>query len=378
MRFLALVTDAFGGFGGIARYNSDLLAALAAVDEVEEIVVLPRLAPDHPAQLPAKLRQLAAIRRPTPYSIHALRQSLILPGYDGIFCGHLLMVPLAALLSWSTGARLWLQVHGIDAWTPPPNHVRWGAERADLVTSVSRYTRRQMISRWWNGDACRIRVLPNTIGDQFRPGPKPDYLVRRYALDWRKVLLTVSRLTVADRDKGLDRVIECLPRIRERHPEALYLIAGDGDDIGYLRTLVHEKGLAEHVRFAGRVPDRELADHYRAADVFIMPSTKEGFGIVFLEASASGLQVVGGKADGSWDALREGALGQALDPLNSDAMVDVVCRAFAAPERSSAESAKVFSKENFNVHVAAVAHAFMRGEWGGRRLKERRRFARSA
>ena len=369
MRFLALVTDAFGGFGGIARYNKDFLSALAAVDEVEEIVVLPRLAPDRPGQLPAKLRQLAPIFRRTPYSIHALRQSLSLAGYDGIFCGHLLMAPLAALLSRLTGAPMWLQVHGIDAWAPPPNLVRWGAERADLVTSVSRYTRRQMISRWWNGDPSRIRVLPNTVGDEFRPGPKPDHLIQRYGLNWRKVLLTVSRLTVADRYKGLDRVIECLPRIREHHPEALYLIAGDGDDVGYLRTLVNEKGLAEHVRFAGRVPDGELADHYSAADVFIMPSTGEGFGIVFLEAAASGLQVIGGKADGSWDALREGALGQAIDPLNSDAIVDAVCRAFAAPKRPSAERAKVFSKENFNAHVAAVAQAFMRGMCGGRRLK---------
>jgi glycosyltransferase involved in cell wall biosynthesis len=269
------------------------------------------------------------------------------------------MVPLAALLSRLTGVPLWLQVHGTDAWVPPTKHVRWGAERADLVTSVSRYTRRQMIARWWNGDPYRIRVLPNTVGDEFRRGPKPDHLIQRYGLNGRKVLLTVSRLTGADRYKGLDRVIDCLPRIRQHHPEALYLIAGDGDDIGCLCTLVNEKGLAEHVRFAGRVSDGELADHYRAADVFIMPSTGEGFGIAFLEAAASGLHVIGGKADGSWDALREGTLGQAIDPLNSDEIVDSVCRAFAAHELPNAECAKVFSKENFNAHVATLAHDFM-------------------
>jgi phosphatidyl-myo-inositol dimannoside synthase len=371
LRFLALVTDAFGGGGGIARYNKDFLSALAAINDVEEIVVLPRLAPDHPGQLPAKLRQLPPIFRRTPYSINALCQSQSLAGYDGIFCGHLMMAPLAALLSRLTKASLWLQVHGIDAWARPSNHVRWGAERADLVTSVSRYTRCQMISRWWNGDPSRIHVLPNTVGDEFRRRPKSDHLIQRYKLNSRKVLLTVSRLTVADRYKGIERVIECLPRIREHHPEALYLITGDGDDAGHLRTLVSQKGLAEHVRFAGRVPDVELADHYNAADAFIMPSTGEGFGIVFLEAAASGIEVIGGKADGSWDALREGTLGQAIDPQNGDAIVDAVCRAFAASKRPSAERAKVFCKENFNTHVAAVAQAFIRDVCGGRRLKGR-------
>jgi glycosyltransferase involved in cell wall biosynthesis len=115
-------------------------------------------------------------------------------------------------------------------------------------------------------------------------------------------------------------------------------------------------GLGAHVRFTGFVPDCELADHYRAADVFIMPSTKEGFGIVFLEAAATGLHVIGGKADGSLDALRDGAIGEAINPMDVSEIAAAVCRAFEASSRPNPARVDVFSQENFHRHVAAITN----------------------
>lgn len=354
LHVLALVTDAFGGHGGIARYNRDLLAALAAADNVESITVLPRETPDIANDLPLRVRQVAPIFSRSAYSIAALGLACALPERRVIFCGHIRMAPLSAALSRLTGAPLWLQVHGVDSWAAPPRHMRWGAERSDLVTSVSRYTRHRMIAGWWKGDPAKIRVLPNTVGEEFQPGPKPKALVERYGLAGKKILLTVSRISIFDRYKGHDSVIEALPAILKLHPEAVYAIAGDGDGLPWLKGFVEKLGLMAHVRFLGRVPEGELADHYRLADVFIMPSTKEGFGIVFLEAASCGLHVIGGKVDGSWDALREGHIGEAIDPLRQQEIVESVCRALEAPNRPDPNRSSVFSQAYFRSHVAGL------------------------
>ncbi len=354
LHVLALVTNAFGGHGGIARYNRDLLAALATVDDVESITVLPRETPDRANDLPPRVRQIAPIFGRSAYSFAALGLACALPERRVIYCGHIRMAPLSAALSRLTGAPLWLQVHGVDSWAAPPRYMRWGAERSDLVTSVSRYTRHRMIAGWWKGDPAKIRVLPNTVGNEFQPGPKPEALVERYGLAGKKILLTISRISTFDRYKGHDRVIEALPAILKLHPEAVYAIAGDGDGLPWLKGFVEKLGLMAHVRFLGRVPEDALADYYRLADVFIMASTKEGFGIVFLEAASCGLHVIGGGRDGSWDALHEGCIGEVVDPLRQQEIVESVCRALEGPSRPDPKRASIFSQANFRSHVAGL------------------------
>ena len=101
-----------------------------------------------------------------------------------------------------------------------------------------------------------------------------------------------------------------------------YLIAGKGEDRERLEVMASELGVSDSVTFAGFVPDEELADHYRLADVFAMPSTGEGFGIVFLEAMGCGTPVLGGDLDGSVDALDNGKLGLLVDPMSVNAIAE--------------------------------------------------------
>ena len=89
-------------------------------------------------------------------------------------------------------------------------------------------------------------------------------------------------------------------------------------DAPRLEALARDVGVAERVIFAGQVPDADIADHFALASVFAMPSMGEGFGIVFLEAAASGVAVIGGNRDGSADALADGAIGAAIDPVNAE------------------------------------------------------------
>src|SRR5689334_9401808 len=114
---LALVTDAYGGRGGIAQYNRDFLGAIAETNLVSSITILPRQTLESP-QLPRGIRQLRAHSGRVRYSVAALRTALA-RHFDLVFCGHLFMAPLAALIARFKSAKLIVQTHGVEAWSRP-------------------------------------------------------------------------------------------------------------------------------------------------------------------------------------------------------------------------------------------------------------------
>jgi phosphatidyl-myo-inositol dimannoside synthase len=351
LRVLALVTDAFGGHGGIAQYNRHFLSSLAVCDRIGDVVVLPRAGASGPETLPSGVRQLRPVQRRLAYSLSALRTATH-GRFDIVFCGHLFMAPLAAAIARLIRARLWVQVHGIEAWRPLSGHHRKSVETATLVTSVSRYTKRRLLE-WIGIDPGRVKILPNTVDPRFQPGPKPGYLIERHAASGKKVIMTVSRLAGSEQYKGHDRVIRALPRILLNRPEAIYIIVGDGDDCPRIKALAEECRVADKVRFAGRVAPEELPDHLRLADVLVMPSTGEGFGIVFLEALATGIHVIGGNQDGSMDPLADGELGRVIDPDNQEELASSVCSALSTAP-TNVDGASRFNTQAFAEHLHAL------------------------
>jgi phosphatidylinositol alpha-1,6-mannosyltransferase len=329
LRVLALVTDAFGGQGGIAQYNRDFLTALAGCDRVGEVVVLPRIGGNAVNTQPSGVSQLTAQRGRIAYSLSALRIALT-SHFDLIFCGHAFMAPLAAAIAKLLRVPLWVQVHGIEAWQELSAVHRRSLEAATLIGSVSRYTRWRLLE-WVGIDPARVKVLPPTVDPRYMPGPKPARLLDRYSAWNKKVLMTVSRLASSERYKGHDRVIRALPRVLAEHPDTIYIVVGDGDDRLRLEALASAVGVRERVHFAGFVEAKELPDHYRVADVFVMPSTGEGFGIAFSEAMAFGLPVIGGNGDGSVDPLGDGALGRLIDPEKVDELKAAICASLKTP-----------------------------------------------
>ena len=357
MNALALVTDAFGSSGGIAQYNRDLIAALADIPGANRIIVLPRLGDGNGTALPPGVRQLKARGNRLSYSLAALRAAAMLGPFDFVFCGHLHLSPLAALLASGLGVPLWLQLHGYEAWDHMNRAVRWSAERASLITSVSRYTRRRFLSLTGVDPSC-VRVLPNTVDGGFSPGAKSDVLLDRFCLRGKRVLLTVSRLDPNERRKGHDRVIAALPAVVAAVPNAVYLVAGHGADRTRLEALAQSLGVANNVVFAGRVAPDELPQLYRLADLFVMPSAQEGFGIVFLEAAASGLRSIGGNADGSIDALADGVIGSAIDPNDSEGLVHAIMNGLdgGGPDPSGVGR---FRFDNFAGHVRDLVNSLL-------------------
>jgi phosphatidylinositol alpha-1,6-mannosyltransferase len=349
------VTDAFGGTGGVAQYNRHFLASLAACEQITDVIVLPRGSVATPGELPPGLRQLGPVRGKLRYSLAALRAAWACRPIDVVFCGHLFMAPLAAAVASLLGVRLWVQVHGIEAWQDLSWLRRRSMEMAELVTSVSRFTRRRLLA-WIGVDPGRVRVLPNSVDPHFRPGPKPGYLLDRYGAREKKVLMTVSRLAAAERYKGHDQVIQALPRVLLAYPQTLYVVVGDGDDRPRLEALATECGVRENVRFAGQVSSEELPDYFRLADVFVMPSTGEGFGIVFLEALASGIEVIGGNRDGSLDPLGDGVRGTMVNPDNEEELALAICAALRNAQ-ARVDRASKFGIQSFREHLEAIVQS---------------------
>jgi phosphatidylinositol alpha-1,6-mannosyltransferase len=358
-RCLALVSDAFGGRGGIAQYNRDIFVSLANSGLVSSISILPRRAPDL-FVLPPAINQAEPHLGRVAYIQSALRGMFDRP-VDMVFCGHLFMAPLALLIARRHRAKLIVQMHGIEAWPRPGRLQQRAVEAADLILCVSRYTRARVIE-WAAIAPERVLVLPNTVGEAFFPGDGST-LRHTWGLQGKCVLLTVGRMDAREGYKGHDRVIAALPQLLAAGHEVVYVVAGEGDERARLQSLAAERGLAERVRFVGVLDQDVLVDAYRMADLFVMPSSGEGFGIAFLEAMACGTPALGLAACGAVDALADGEFGTMA---SENEFVPVLARLLAS------------SKPDPHALAAAVRSRFGRAAFATQVSNIMRRIARAA
>ncbi|KFG00486.1 glycosyltransferase family 4 protein [Streptomyces europaeiscabiei] len=187
-------------------------------------------------------------------------------------------------------------------------------EGTDTITYLGEYTRSRIATALTPQAAGRMVQLPPGVDEKtFHPGSGGAEVRARLGLTDRPVVVCVSRLVPR---KGQDTLIRAMPGILAKEPDAVLLIVGGGPYDKELRRLAHETGVAASVRFTGAVPWSELPAHYGAGDVFAMPCRTrrggldvEGLGIVYLEASATGLPVVAGDSGGAPDAVLDGETG---------------------------------------------------------------------
>ena len=361
MRLLALVTDAYGVRGGIAKFNRDMLRALCAHAAVTEVVALPRLMPEAPGDLPERLTyRTGGLGGKVAYARSVLASVRSGPRFDAVVCGHIYMLPLACEVSRLLRVPVLLVIHGIDAWEPRGRGLSDRYVRGvDAVVAVSEFTK-ERVRGWSGGDPARAYVVPN-CGDasELGPAPKPDYLLDRYALRGRKVLLTVARLSAKERYKGHDQVMTVMQDLVDAHPELAYLIVGDGDDRARLEARAAWLGIRDRVVFAGHVAEGEKADHYRLADAFVMPGRKEGFGIVYLEALACGIPVIASTADASREAVLDGVMGQLVDPDDTAGIGRAIVAALGDERRAVHPQLDRFSAARFDERWQAVLDAVL-------------------
>jgi len=214
--------------------------------------------------------------------------------------------------------QVWLIAHGIEVWRPLSVLKNIFLKRCDKVICVSNFTKQQMISRHQT-DPLICEVLNNAV-DSFIKLPvtftKPAQLLKRYNLTTdAPVIFTLTRLASTEQYKGHDQVIKVIGCLKTKFPGIKYILGGlhDHKEEIRIRKLITDAKVEAQVILTGFIEEAEIADHFLLADLFVLPSKKEGFGIVFIEALACGLPVVCGNADGSIDAICNGKLGKAVN-----------------------------------------------------------------
>ncbi len=232
--------------------------------------------------------------------------------------------------------KLVLLAHGIEIWYPLNRRITQMLQRCDLVLAVSNYTRQQILTVHQLPEE-KVKVINNCL-DPFLPLPpgekKKPSLMKKYGFkEGDKILMTLTRVSSKERYKGYDKVIEAMSMLRDEYPQLKYLIAGkyDGEEKRILDELSGAKKLRRHVVMPGYIDNAVLADHFALSDIYVMPSRKEGFGIVFIEAMYYGLPVIAGNEDGSSDALLNGKLGQLISPENVDEIAGAISNIISDP-----------------------------------------------
>lgn len=225
---------------------------------------------------------------------------------DLVVFGHVHFGPLGlALQAFCGPRRWWIIAYGIDVWRRLSLLQRLAMTRADRVVSISDYTRDALCHA--NGvDPDRVRVLPCAVD----PGWARDHQPGSLGEIQGDVILTVTRLASTERYKGVDHVLRAVARVRATRPALKHVVIGDGDDRSRLESLARQLGLDGTVEFRGLVSPAELARAYAEAALFVMPSKKEGFGIVYLEAALFGRPSIAARAGGAPEAVEDGCTGR--------------------------------------------------------------------
>lgn len=339
-KILFYYLSAFGNTGGIEKFNRCFIKALNDISHESGLVasVFSAYDSDADARYASDIYFKGFGRERTKSLLHVVRQAF---KHDVVVLGHINLAIAGILVKFlRPKCKLVVITHGIEVWSKLGVIKKLCLRKANLILAVSHYTRNQLVLK--NGiNPEKILLFPNTIDPFFKlpENPaKPPYLMERYGLTEEKmVILTISRLMSSEKEKGYDKVIAALPQILGRVPEAVYVIGGKYDDKEKHRIneLLQHYNVADKVILPGFIKEEELADHYCLANVFIMPSRKEGFGIVFLEALACGSPVIGGNQDGSVDALMNGYLGRLINPTRTDEIANAI---FEHRERLSLSS----------------------------------------
>jgi glycosyltransferase involved in cell wall biosynthesis len=223
----------------------------------------------------------------------------------------------------SPSTRVLMLAHGIEVWETPSTIKRFAISKFTKILAVSEFTRQKMLALF-QLDADKIIVLNNCLDPYLQAaakGKKNETILNKLGIQKNDIVLfTLTRLAFTERYKGYDQVLLAVKSLSIKFPQLKYVIAGKFDEreIKRVKDCIEELGIQQQVVLTGFIPEEDLADYFHLADIYVMPSKKEGFGIVFIEAMFYGLPVIGGNKDGSVDAMLNGQLGVMINPDNQE------------------------------------------------------------
>lgn len=296
---LLLATEVWKSQGGIQRYMRMVVRILGGRDHRLTVLTLV----DDDVQRPDDSSACSTIccsGSKWKFCVQALRLAKSGVASTSIV-GHVALAPVAWILHVFGLIQHYVVIlHGIEAWHQLPLLQRFAIRRATTTIATTRYTAREFC--FFNGPVANCVTIPLAC-DLRQPAARP----AARAANTR--ILTVCRLSASDRYKGVDTVLHAMRIACDRKFAVTLDVVGDGDDRRRLEDLSRLLGVDDSVRFHGSLSDEELGLLFSQSHIFVMPSRKEGFGIVFLEAMCAGLPCIGANHGGTPEVIDHGENG---------------------------------------------------------------------
>ena len=314
------------------------------------------------------IRDRSKILLPTPRVIKACQKLISNRKLSKVAFGAAAPLAMMARAMRSAGAQKVVALtHGHEVWwakVPPFSFaIRYMSKNIDVITYLGDYTRGEISKALSEADASKlVQIAPGIDVDHFIPTDSSN-LRAELGLTDKSVIISVGRLV---HRKGQDKLISALPEIKTSVPNVHLVLVGVGPHQDYLEKLALKLNVSDCVTFIGRINYAELPKYICLGDIFAMPSRSrffglevEGLGIVYLEASACGLPVVGGKSGGAPDAVLVGETGMVVDGTNSSEIADACIELLNNPELCALMGAngRAWIIENWRWEIWATRYA---------------------
>ena len=354
--FLTLRTfSAEGGIERVCRLTGKALNDLSMEQSLEEVQILSMYD--------------AALTNANPYFPAALhkgfnqqRTTFVLAAIKAaktkrvIILSHINLLIVGSLIHFfSPTAKVILIAHGIEVWKPLPFWKKKLLQQFTQIIAVSRFTKDKIIVSQQVSPR-NITVINNCLDPYLPPPVAPqtaEALAIRYHLKENDiVLMTMARLGAKERHKGYDQVIQSVQALKSKYPSIKYLLIGkcSKEERQRLEQIIDALDLANQIIFVGYIAEQALAAHYSLADIFVMPSQKEGFGNVFIEALFYGKPVIAGNIDGSVDALKNGRFGILVNPNIQSHITNAIQMAIENLDRYKPKPENVLKHFGYSVY----------------------------
>jgi phosphatidylinositol alpha-1,6-mannosyltransferase len=360
MRVLALL----GGFlevtGGIETYSRSLIGALLQIPEVNalEILALNDSRGLDAAHAGTQFAYEGFQRNKFHFSLRALAAARRADVVIAIHINFSTLFPLMKMLK--SRARRIVIVHGIEVWQRlSPGKLR-GASAADKILAVSNYTREQLAVHNQELVSKDFGILSGTFDPDY--AKETQFFSRdELHLPKGKMLLTVTRLKDSELYKNVDMVIRSMVSVIAHHPDAFLVVVGEGEDKARLKEIAKDLEIERKIIFAGRVGSDQLPSYYRHCELFVLPSTKEGLGIVYLEAMQFAKPCVGVTAGAAKEVISDGETGLLINPDDPPQLQDAINRLLSDPAMIQKMGAagyerlqQLFSPERFRGNLQQI------------------------
>jgi phosphatidylinositol alpha-1,6-mannosyltransferase len=322
-KIVFIYQNAFSQTGGIQTFNKRFINALEDISKKNSNLYIKIMSIyDKKDDIKTNLDYVSLNKSKLKAFIFILKNAF---NFDVFIFAHVNLAPLAVLLHiLNPKAKIIFCTHGIEVWKKLPKSTEWIMNKSVILT-VSNFSKKELLK--FNPKLKEIKIFPNCINineeDNFLQNP---YNEKNYNI------LSVSRLDTSEKLKGIDNVIKALPLISKQVPNIKYTIIGKGNDVSRLKYIAKKFHVEKYVNFLGFVSD--IDSYYRYCDIFILPSKKEGFGIVYLEAMLYKKPVIAVNYGGVPDVVIDNKTGYLCEYNDIKCIAEKVIYLYKNPEIS--------------------------------------------